>query len=256
MAMIDVKSLTKTFRVPHVRRHTIREQVFGLFGSRGYDLHRVLDDVSFSVQPGETIGIMGRNGCGKSTLLRILAGIYVPDAGSVSVRGGVTALLELGVGWNPELDAVDNIYLLASAMGLTLREIRRALDEILAFAELERFANLKVGHYSSGMASRLAYAVAFKAVREILILDEIFAVGDAAFQAKCMERYYALRAAGHTILMVSHDPPTIARFCGRALLIEGGQIYTEGPGQAVADAYRTLLGGPGTTAQPRDGSPA
>jgi len=163
--------VSKAFRVPHVRRHTIREQVFGLFGSRGYDMHRVLDAISFEVHAGETVGIMGRNGCGKSTLLRILAGIYAPDAGAVRVRGGVTALLELGVGWNPELDAVDNIYLMGTLMGLSLGELRQSVDEILDFAELHPFARMHLKHYSSGMAARLAYAVAFRAVRDVLVLD-------------------------------------------------------------------------------------
>ena len=134
---------------------------------------------------GEALGIMGRNGCGKSTLLKILCGVYAPDSGRVTIRGPITPILELGVGWNPELDAIDNVCLVGAVMGLTLPEIRRRMDEILAFAELERFANLKLKHYSSGMASRLGYAVAFAAVRDVLVLDEIFAVGDAGFRAKC-----------------------------------------------------------------------
>ena len=133
----------------------------------------VLDGISFSVERGQTLGIMGRNGCGKSTLLKILSGIYQPDSGAVITRAPLTPILELGVGWNPELDAIDNIMLIGSVMGLTLKELRASTDEILDFAELQRFANLKLQHYSSGMASRLAYAIAFRAVREILILDEI-----------------------------------------------------------------------------------
>jgi ABC-type polysaccharide/polyol phosphate transport system ATPase subunit len=242
MALIEVDSLTKTFRIPHVRRQTVREHVFDLFRSSQFEQFRVLDGLSFEVRQGETLGIMGRNGCGKSTLLKLIAGIYQPDSGTIRVRGRVTAILELALGWNGELDAIDNIYLLGSAMGMSLREIRVSIDEILAFAELERFANLKVQHYSSGMASRLAYSVAFKAVREILILDEVFAVGDASFRARCEERYRALSAAGHTIIIVSHAELVIANFCSRAILIERGQVRHEGSGPAVVENYLKLLG--------------
>jgi ABC-type polysaccharide/polyol phosphate transport system ATPase subunit len=241
MPAIAVNSITKTFRIPHVRRRTVREHVFDVFGSRRFEQFRVLDEISFSVRQGETFGIMGRNGSGKSTLLKLIAGIYRPDSGEIRVAGGVTAILELALGWNPELDAIDNIYLLGSAMGMSLREIRSSIEEILAFAELERFANLKVQHYSSGMASRLAYSVAFKAVREILILDEIFAVGDAAFRARCEERYRALSAAGHTVIIVSHADIVIANFCSRAILIEAGRILKEGTGATVAQEYLSLL---------------
>jgi ABC-type polysaccharide/polyol phosphate transport system ATPase subunit len=238
---VQVSGVAKTFRIPHVRRHTVREHVFELFGSRRYAEHRVLDGVTFNVPKGQTLGVMGRNGSGKSTLLKIIAGIYQPDAGRVQVSGAVTAILQLGIGWNPELDAVDNIYLLGTAMGLSLREVRTGLDEILAFAELERFANLKVGHYSSGMASRLAYAVAFQAVRDILLLDEVFAVGDAAFRAKCERRYRELSAAGHTVLLVSHAQGVVADFCDRAVLIEQGRVLRYGSPSEVAAAYTALM---------------
>ncbi len=165
------------------------------------------------------------------------------DTGQVAVHESITPILELGVGWNPELDAVDNVCLIGAVMGLTLQDLRRRMDEILAFAELERFANLKLKHYSSGMASRLGYAVAFAAVREVLVLDEIFAVGDAGFKAKCEERYRQLRAAGHTIILVSHAPHVIGEFCDRALLIEGGRVQVEGTGPEVAKAYLGLLTG-------------
>jgi ABC-type polysaccharide/polyol phosphate transport system ATPase subunit len=184
---------------------------------------------------------MGRNGCGKSTLLKIVSGIYQPDDGRIIARAPITPILELGVGWNPELDAIDNVCLLGSVMGMSLREIRAAVDEILAFAELERFANLKLQHYSSGMASRLAYAVAFKAVREVLVLDEIFAVGDAGFKARCEERYRTLSAAGHTVIIVSHDPKIIETFCSRALLLDRGRVVLGGTGTEIARAYLRLL---------------
>jgi ABC-type polysaccharide/polyol phosphate transport system ATPase subunit len=174
-------------------------------------------------------------------LLKILCGVYTPDSGNVTVRGPLTPILELGVGWNPELDAIDNVCLVGAVMGLTLPELRRRMDEILAFAELERFANLKLKHYSSGMASRLGYAVAFAAVRDVLVLDEIFAVGDAGFKAKCEERFRQLRAAGHTVVLVSHGPYIIGQFCDRAILIDGAQIVLEGTGTEVAAAYVATL---------------
>lgn len=239
--ILEARHLSKRFRIPSVKRSTVREHVLGALRPSATEELVVLDDVSFSVERGETLGIMGRNGCGKSTLLKILSGIYTPDSGEVIARGPITPILELGVGWNPELDAIDNILLLGSVMGMSLGELRRATDEILAFAELERFANLKLQHYSSGMASRLAYAVAFKAVREILILDEIFAVGDAGFRERCEKRYQDLRAVGHTVIMVSHDPKTVASFCDNALLIEGGSVHVAGAPTKVSARYLELL---------------
>ena len=240
-AIVDVRGVSKTFRIPSVRRDTVREHVLDLFRRRPQERLRVLDGVDLEVARGETLAIMGRNGCGKSTLLKIVSGIYPCDAGTVSVRAPVTPILELGVGWNPDLDAVDNIELLGTVMGLSLRELRAAKDEILAFADLERFANLELRHYSSGMAARLAYAVAFRAVREVLILDEIFAVGDAGFKERCQTRYRELHRVGHSLLLVSHDPRTIATFCDRALLLEGGRIIMAGPAAEVAESYLSLL---------------
>jgi ABC-type polysaccharide/polyol phosphate transport system ATPase subunit len=238
--IIDVEAISKTFSVPRVRRETIREHVMDLFRRRAVDRLTVLDEISFSVQAGETLGIMGRNGSGKSTLLKILSGIYRPDRGRVVTRAPITPILELGVGWNPELDAIDNIFLIGSVMGLSLAEIRRAIDEILAFAELERFANLKLKHYSSGMGARLAYAIAFKAVREILVLDEIFAVGDEGFQTRCKNRYRELRKAGHTVVLVSHNPAIVEEMCDRAILLENGRIQFEGRSKIACEAYRDV----------------
>ena len=241
MAVIEVRDVAKQFRIPSVRRDTVREHALDLFRPRAFETLQVLDSISFDLQCGDTIGIMGRNGCGKSTLLRIIAGIYRPDRGSVTSLAPITPILELGIGWNPELDAIDNICLLGLVMGMSLSEVRAATDDILAFAELERFANVKLQHYSSGMASRLAYSVAFKAVRDILVLDEIFAVGDAGFKARCERRYMDLRDAGHTIIMVSHDPRVISTFCPRALLLDGGRVIGDGTGADIARRYLELL---------------
>ena len=167
MNVIEVHSVSKAFRIPSVHRSTVREHVLGILEPRKFERLQVLDDVSFEVRRGEAVGIMGRNGCGKSTLLKIICGVYQADGGRVIRRAAITPILELGVGWHPELDAIDNICLIGSVMGLSLPEIRERMDKILAFAELERFANLKLKHYSSGMAERLGYAVAFEAVREV-----------------------------------------------------------------------------------------
>jgi ABC-type polysaccharide/polyol phosphate transport system ATPase subunit len=241
MKALEVDAVSKSFSIPSVRRDTVREHVLAAFRPRRFDRLQVLDGVSFSVSRGEALGIMGRNGCGKSTLLKILSGVYLPDRGRVQVHGSITPVLELGVGWNPELDAVDNILLIGAVMGLSLAEIRRSLDSILAFAELERFAQLKLKHYSSGMSERLGYAIAFKAVREVLILDEIFAVGDAGFKQRCEQRYLELRAQGCTAVIVSHDPRIIATYCDRALLLDAGRVAFEGRAREVADYYLSAL---------------
>ena len=240
-AVVQVSGVSKSFTIPSVKRDTVREHALDLFRPRAHERLRVLDDVSFELRPGESLGLMGRNGSGKSTLLKIVSGIYRADSGRVDVRAAITPILELGVGWNPELDAIDNIELLGTVMGLTLKELRAASQEILEFAELEKFAHLELRHYSSGMAARLAYAVAFRAVRDVLILDEIFAVGDAGFKERCQARYREMHRAGHSMLLVSHEPRTIAAFCDRALLLENGRIAFEGRADAVADRYMALL---------------
>jgi len=211
--VIDVAGVSKTFTIPSVRRDTVREHALDFFRPRPQERLRVLESVSFELRQGESLGLMGRNGCGKSTLLKIVSGIY----------------------------PVDNIELLGTVMGMTLKQLRAATREILEFAELEKFAHLELRHYSSGMAARLAYAVAFRAVREVLILDEVFAVGDAGFKERCQQRYRDLHRAGHSMLLVSHEPRTIAAFCDRALLLEGGRIVLSGAAELVANRYLELL---------------
>ncbi|MEO7274291.1 MAG: ABC transporter ATP-binding protein [Vicinamibacterales bacterium] len=240
-ALIEVHGVSKSFSIPSVQRQTIREHALDLFRRRPKQQLRVLDDVSLELRRGESLGLMGRNGSGKSTLLKILSGIYAPDVGRVTTRASITPILELGVGWNPDLDAIDNIELLGTVMGLSPRELRAARGEILEFAELAQFAHLQLRHYSSGMAARLAYAVAFRAVREVLILDEIFAVGDAGFKERCQARYRELHRAGHSMLLVSHNSGLITAFCQRALLLDGGRIVLDGPAAEVAAAYESLF---------------
>jgi ABC-type polysaccharide/polyol phosphate transport system ATPase subunit len=242
MSVIEVRELRKSFRIPSARRDTVREHALSFFRRRTFRELRVLDGVSFDLAPGETLGIMGRNGCGKSTLLRIIAGIYQPGEGAVVRHAPITPILELGVGWNQELDAVDNVYLIGTVMGMTLAELDHATPGIFEFAGLTEFKNLQLKYFSSGMAARLAYSIAFRAVREgVLILDEIFAVGDAEFRERCRERYREIHRAGNAILQVSHNPDDISRFCERALLLEQGRIVFQGSGEEVARAYLELL---------------
>lgn len=235
--LIEARSVSKSFRIPSVRRETLREHVLGFFRPPPVETLPVLREVTLEVRRGETVGIMGRNGSGKSTLLKILCGIYEADGGTVVTRAPLSPILDLGIGWNPELDAVDNVMIMATILGMTLREAKASLPEILDFAGVEKFANLEVKYFSSGMAARLAYSVAFKAVREVLVLDEIFAVGDAGFQARCEERYRLLSAEGYTIVLVSHEPRTVSTLCKRALLLEGGRLVMNDTGEKVAKAY-------------------
>ncbi len=241
MNLLELQDVSKSFWIPDERRDTLREHVFAAFRRRHLRELRVLESVSLTLRRGEALGLMGANGSGKSTLLKILAGIYVPDSGRVVVRASITPILDLGIGWHPELDAVDNIYLMGTVMGLTLAELRRDLDEILDFAGLRPYARMRLKHYSSGMAARLAYAVAFRAVREVLLLDEILAVGDAGFKQRCEERYRQLRARGHSTIVVSHNPEMISTFCDRALLLEQGRFVMDGSPRDVAAAYVARL---------------
>lgn len=241
MIALEVREVHKSFFIPTVKMETVREHILKGFPLRrrlreGREL-KVLQDITFSVKTGETTGIMGRNGSGKSTLLKVISGIYQPDGGAIECVLPITPILELGVGWNPELNAVDNIYLLGTVLGMTLKELKAARVEILEFAGLEKFSRLELKHFSSGMAMRLAYSVAFQAVRGLLILDEVFAVGDMEFREKCYRRYKEIRREGHTILMVSHNPAEIERFCDHAILLEEGRIVMEGRGADIARAY-------------------
>jgi ABC-type polysaccharide/polyol phosphate transport system ATPase subunit len=241
MTVLEVQGVHKSFRVPDVRRTTVRDHALAFFRPRTFRRLQVLEDVTFALRPGESLGVMGRNGCGKSTLLKIIAGIYRPDRGNVVCHTPITPILELGVGWNLELDAIDNIHLVGAVMGMTLPEIRAATEGILAFAGLRPFARQRLRYFSTGMAARLAYAIAFHAVREVLILDEILAVGDAEFSDRCYRRYRELHNAGHAILLVSHNPSDISKLCQRALLLDQGRIVREGTGAEVAAAYLDLL---------------
>jgi len=241
VAVIEVANVVKGFQIPSERRETVREHLMGVLRPRQFDMLQVLDDVSLELRDGEALGIMGRNGCGKSTLLKIIAGVYQPDRGTVTTHLPVTPILELGVGWNPELDAVDNVLLIGTVMGLSLADVEHDMNDILAFAEVQRFSHLQLKHFSSGMAARLAYSLAFHALQGVLILDEIFAVGDAGFRRRCEERFREFRQRGQAAIVVSHDPRVISTFCDRAILLNAGRIVRDGSPRDVADAYLAML---------------
>jgi ABC-2 type transport system ATP-binding protein len=231
-AAIEVRDLEKTFRIPRQQVNTFKERALHPFRRAQYEELNVLRGITFDVLEGEFFGIVGRNGSGKSTLLKCLAGIYRSDAGTIRVAGRISPFIELGVGFNPDLTARENVVINAVMMGLTPREARARFDQVLEFAELQDFVDLKLKNYSSGMQVRLAFAVMVQSGAEILLIDEVLAVGDAAFQQRCFDEFRRLRDEGRTIVLVTHDMAIVDRFCHRAMLITNGQIETIGaPGQ-------------------------
>jgi lipopolysaccharide transport system ATP-binding protein len=199
-----------------------------------------LRDVSFEVMPGEVVGIIGANGAGKSTLLKILSRVLEPTSGRAELYGRVASLLEIGTGFHPDLTGRENVYLNGAILGMTRREITTRFDEIVAFADVERFLDTPVKRYSSGMYVRLAFAVAAHLDHEILIIDEVLAVGDASFQKKCLQKFDEVTRSGRTVLFVSHALPTVARLCERAILLAKGQVHSIGPAAEVVRLYRSL----------------
>ena len=237
VAAIEVDGVSKTFVVPHEKRHRLKEYAVRPFAERKVDRNEALRNITVSIQPGEFFGIVGHNGSGKSTLLKILAGIYRADSGRVRVHGAVSPFIELGVGFNPELSARDNIDINGTLIGLTRKELAARFDDIVEFAELERFIDQQLKNYSSGMLLRLAFAIAVQVPFDILLVDEVLAVGDAAFQAKCVERLDALRAERKTIVFVSHDLHSVKMNCDRAMLLERGRCIALGDPEEVVARY-------------------
>ena len=237
MSVIDVEHVEKVFRIPHEKRTTVFEALTGLLRPTDYETFPALKDVTFSVEEGEMLGIIGENGSGKSTLLKILAGIMRPTSGRVSVNRRMTPFLELGVGFNPDFTAVENIRTYATIMGLSKREINGKVDDILAFAGLETFRDAKLKNFSSGMQVRLAFSTAIQTDPEILLMDEVLAVGDMEFQQKCMDVLNRYRNEGVTIVFVSHDLGSVRRFCDRTLLLNHGEQVALGETDEVIDRY-------------------
>jgi ABC-type polysaccharide/polyol phosphate transport system ATPase subunit len=237
---VVVDGVSKTFRKPHEAVHTLKERALHPFKRTGYDRFEALKDVSFAVPRGEFFGIVGRNGSGKSTLLKCMAGIYGVDSGSIYVNGRVSTFIELGVGFNPDLAARDNAILNAIMLGLTRKEALERYDRIIDFAGLREFEELKLKNYSSGMQVRLAFSVMIEVDADILLIDEVLAVGDAAFQQKCFEVFHRMRDEGRTILFVTHDMGAVKTFCHRAMLIERGQVQMIGEPDEVGHNYLEL----------------
>lgn len=234
---ISVKNVSKTFKIPHEKISSLRGVFVNIFKKSSYEEFKALDGVNFEVKKGEFFGIIGRNGSGKSTLLKVLAGIYQADKGQVKINGMISPFLELGIGFNPELSGRDNVYLNATVLGMTKKEIDKKFDSIVEFSELERFIDQKLKNYSSGMQVRLAFSVAIHANREILLMDEVLAVGDAEFQKKCLSEFNRYREMGKTVVLVSHDIATIQKYCDRVLLLENGKIISIGSAEEVVHKY-------------------
>jgi ABC-type polysaccharide/polyol phosphate transport system ATPase subunit len=239
LPVVVARSVSKTFTVPEERVHTLKERVLHPRRRIRRNSYKALDNVSVAVQPGEFFGIAGRNGSGKSTLLKCMAGIYKAD-GEIWVRGRLSTFIELGVGFNPDLAARDNVVMNGIMLGLTPREARKRYESVIEFAELEEFKELKLKNYSSGMHVRLAFSVAIQVDADILMIDEVLAVGDAAFQQKCFDVFNELRDRGRTIIFVTHDMASMQRFCHRALLLERGKPVYLGEPHEVADRYLEL----------------
>lgn len=237
-AAIVVKDLYKSFRLPHEKHTGLKQAAVGFFeGKRGYEKQQALKDISFDIKKGEFFGIVGRNGSGKSTLLKLLAGIYTPDKGTIQINGSLTPFIELGVGFNPELTGRENVFLNGALLGFSRDDMEKMYDDIVEFAELGKFMDQKLKNYSSGMQVRLAFSIAIRANTDILVLDEVLAVGDANFQAKCFEYFEGLKKNNQTIVLVTHDMNMVKRFCDRALLIEYGNQRLIGSPETIANQY-------------------
>jgi ABC-type polysaccharide/polyol phosphate transport system ATPase subunit len=237
---VVVDDVAKTFHIPREQVHTLKERALHPFRRPGHDTLHALNGVSFDVAEGEFFGVVGRNGSGKSTMLKCLAGIYRTDRGRIFVNGRLSTFIELGVGFNPDLAAYDNVMLNATMLGLSTKEARKRFDHIVEFAELEDFVDLKIKNYSSGMLVRLAFSVMIQVDADVLLIDEVLAVGDAAFQQKCFDEFGRIRRSGATVLLVTHDMGAVQRFCDRAVLLEHGRVVEIGSVERVADRYLQL----------------
>jgi len=242
MTSIIVDNISKKFRIPHEKKTTVFQNIVGVIKRQfDYEEFWALKDVSFEVNKGEAFGIIGRNGSGKSTLLKILARILYPDNGMVSLDGKVASFLQLGVGFQPELTARENVHIYSSILGLSRKQVDRIYDDILDFAELKKFENMKLKNFSSGMTVRLAFSTAVHAVPDTLLIDEVLAVGDEAFRKKCRDKMNQFKAEGKTIVFVSHSLDMVKELCQRAMLLNEGRIVTLGDTEKVINDYLALL---------------
>lgn len=235
---VVVKNVSKSFKIPLDKSSDIKQHIVNIFKpKRGYREFQALKDVSFEIRKGDFFGIVGKNGSGKSTLLKTMAGIYSPDKGLVQVNGSLTPFIELGVGFNPELTGRENVFLNGALLGFSKKEMDSMYDEIVSFAELHDFMEERLKNYSSGMQVRLAFSIAVRAETDILVLDEVLAVGDEAFQKKCFSYFEQLKRKEKTVVLVTHDMTAVERFCNRAVFIENGKVKKMGNPYHVAAAY-------------------
>lgn len=243
-SVIVVKNVSKNFKLPHQRKDSIKSiftSALNLKSGGNSETQHALENVSFEIKKGEFFGIVGRNGSGKSTLLKMLAGIYQPTKGSVTVSGKLVPFIELGVGFNPELTGRENVYLNGALLGFGRNEIEKMYDDIVTFAELERFMDQKLKNYSSGMQVRLAFSMAIRANADILLIDEVLAVGDADFQRKCFEYFKSLKKNRKTVVFVSHDMSAVENYCDRAVLIDKHRVVNTGSVGEVVEGYLKLF---------------
>lgn len=234
---IEVTNVTKIFKISQKKIDSIRGIFINLFKRNHCRKLKALDNVSFEVKKGEFLGIIGHNGAGKSTLLKILAGVYNPNSGRIKINGMVSPFLELGIGFNPELSGRDNVYLNGTVLGLTKKQIDEKFNEIVEFSELENFIDQQLKNYSSGMRVRLAFSVSIRANRDILLMDEVLAVGDSGFREKCLDVFERYRKMGRTVVLVTHSMSTVRKYCDRALLLDNGKVLEFGDVNNVCDEY-------------------
>lgn len=239
--VIKVRNVSKCFKIYHDKGKMLKERVIS-WKRNLYEEHKVLDGISFNVKKGEAVGLIGQNGCGKSTTLKLLTRIMYPDSGSIEVEGRVSSLLELGAGFHPDLSGRENIYINASIFGLTRHEIDNRLEEIIDFSELKEFIDNPVRTFSSGMYMRLAFSVAINVDADILLIDEILAVGDVNFQTKCLNKLMDIKRQGATIVLVSHSTTQIEQICDRSIWINDGVIVADGDSHTVDDEYLKFMG--------------
>jgi lipopolysaccharide transport system ATP-binding protein len=242
MYAIAVDSISKRFKIPHEKKTTLFQNIIGVIKRQfNYEEFWALRDVSFQIEKGETFGIIGKNGSGKTTLLKILAKVLYPDKGSVSMNGKVASFLELGVGFQPELTAEENVYIYSSILGMSRQEVRASYTDIFEFAEMMKFEDMKLKNFSSGMYMRLAFSTAIHANPDTLLIDEVFAVGDEAFQKKCVDKINEFRRQGKTIIFVSHDLNAVKSLCQKSLLLNEGNTLSIGNTEKVINDYLELL---------------
>ena len=237
-AIVEISKLTKSFKIPLEASSGVKQQLINILkGRKGYRVFTPLKDISFTINEGDFFGIVGRNGSGKSTLLKTIAGIYTPNSGNVKVHGSLVPFIELGVGFNPELTGRENIFLNGALLGFSHEEMESMYRAIVEFAELEDFMEERLKNYSSGMQVRLAFSIAIRAHADILLLDEVLAVGDEAFQKKCYSYFDKLKREKRTVILVTHDMAAVERFCTKAVFIEDGHVKMIGKPYRIAAAY-------------------